>query len=173
MERFSPCPRCACHVEREEAKCPFCGAATLPRPLHSDAPHRAARMSRGRWLALGSALSVMGCRAATSPEGTGESASRSPAPEADAGIVPCSSRSGYFTCGTNGYCDRSTQACEVSACLTYELTSCGPCPTCECLSAAYPGSVATCTDDGDGGITIVWSQGACYGAPPTRLERLS
>jgi len=132
------------------------------------------RTSRARWLAFGSTLALLGC--------TANVASVAPTPDGgasnDTSIVGCATRTGYFSCDGN-VCDRSIQACWQGSCEWYgELSidgidtgaSCGPCPTCSCLQTTL-GSSCQCTEDAEGDVTI--SCGGCYGAPPTRLERLS
>jgi hypothetical protein len=162
MHQYSPCPACACHVKVEDARCPFCGADIEPAILPLPRPR--GRMSRGQWLAFGSALSLIGCSATVPAEGSSA--------RADGGdsvpIVVCTSRSGYFACGGE-YCDRAIQACYNEGCAAYELAapSCGPCPTCDCIGSAAD----ACSDDG-GTVTFSFEQ-TCYGAPPARLERLA
>ena len=178
MSPFQLCPKCACYVKREDPHCPFCGAPNEPRAAPSSPRHERGRASCGPWLALGSALSLSaaGC-SATPPEASPVSRSVG---EDGGPIVACSSRSGYFPCGTDEYCDRSVQACVNERCQAYQgalvteevvgPSPCGACPTCACLQPPFD---CTCSEDGAGTISVVCSFGACYGAPPPRHERLS
>lgn len=190
MNLFQVCSKCACYVKVEDEHCPFCGAPSERRRPPSPAWRDPGRVSRGHWLALGSALSLSaaGCGETVTQEEQAPPVSRSVA--ADGGpIVACSSRSGYFPCGTDAYCDRSIQACGDDGCESYELLSeqfvappaCGACPTCACLnippSSGPDVQGFTCSEDDAGTVSVISSQNssqnACYGAPPARLERLS
>jgi hypothetical protein len=74
----------------------------------------------------------------------------------DGGIVTCSSRGGYFACGTN-VCNRAIQACfSGSACVSYRYVapSCGACPTCDCLSAKTLLDIESCQEDVAGSIAV-------------------
>jgi hypothetical protein len=67
----------------------------------------------------------------------------------------CPAPSGYFACGDN-VCSRAIQACEDGGCEWYGgiAPACGACPTCACLNAETTFEIATCQDDGAGGITF-------------------
>ena len=115
----------------------------------------------------------------TLPDDASAEASSDAQVVADGGVV-CSSRSGTFAC-QGQVCDRATQLCETNGggCQAYdgvisqqqpEAGSCGACPTCACLQPTLWGS-CTCQQDDAGSIAI--SCGGCYGAPPTRLERIA
>jgi hypothetical protein len=67
----------------------------------------------------------------------------------------CPSRSGYFAC-ENNVCSRAVQACTAGTCEGYAqlAPACGPCPTCACLTASANTVLASCTDDGAGGVTF-------------------
>ena len=91
--------------------------------------------------------------------------------------LACPSRSGYFPCGSD-ICSRAIQVCyqdqeSISECIWVGATAavsdvdmvvpfppeCASCPTCGCLRASSL-SVATCTDDGAGGLTFSLYSGA-------------
>jgi hypothetical protein len=177
MDRFRACPQCACYVKTEDPACPFCASASGARPIaparREPAPARArARMGRSQWLAIGSVLSLGGCSGQTTVQAEGPPPSVSD--EAGGPIVACTSRTGYFECDTDSYCDRSIQACDTTysaRCESYEVTaqgtSCWPCPTCACLNLP---AECSCTEDSEGALTYGCPH-ACYGAPPPRRER--
>jgi hypothetical protein len=78
------------------------------------------------------------------------------ASEGDGSIVPCSSRSGYFACGSN-VCNRAIQAClPGSLCVAYSYLapSCGACPTCACLRDKTLLSIESCQEDTAGSVAI-------------------
>jgi hypothetical protein len=84
----------------------------------------------------------------------------------------CPTRSGTFICGDPSLsvtCNRATEYCllsgSVGRCAANALAStCGLCPTCDCLPIVYGGS---CEEDDAGAVV---SRGACYGSPPARLS---
>ena len=62
MDAFDVCAGCRCHIKRQERRCPFCGTSHVPGPVAS---RNVARMSRARWLAFGSTLTLMSCTDST------------------------------------------------------------------------------------------------------------
>lgn len=74
MEAFDVCTGCRCHIKRYERICPFCAAPHVAAPA---LPRQIDRMSRARWLAIGSTLTLMSCTDST-PK---------PAPQEDAAGV--------------------------------------------------------------------------------------
>jgi hypothetical protein len=104
------------------------------------------------------------------------------APLADSGLDAtdafgkCSNA--VFQCG-NAACNGATNYCYLSLPDYHECddmdgssipVQCRSCPTCECYQAYAPAHRCSCTEM-DGGLGI--GCGACYGAPPARLERLA
>jgi hypothetical protein len=180
MTSFQPCPSCARHVKRQDARCPFCGVPCPRRPMHA---RTSRRTSRAQWLALGSTMALLGCSGGTASSGSGDAGGRDLAHASEAGgddVAACPTRSGYFTCGGN-VCDRSIQVCveRSSLCVSVDAlgpiatgspVQCGACPTCECLQ---PSILSSCQCQQDDAGTISISCGGCYGAPPARLERLT
>jgi hypothetical protein len=65
MESFDLCTGCHCHIKRRETHCPFCGTPHVD--ANRAAPRNVARMSRGRWLVIGSTLTFMSCNDNTPP----------------------------------------------------------------------------------------------------------
>jgi len=168
VDAYAVCPRCACLIKRIEMRCPFCDAPIGRAPRAPVLP----RMSRAQWLALG-ALALLGCSGGATelPSNGGAGAE---------GGSPTGIPSGTFACGSST-CDRATQYCSF---FPYSIS--GQCqadnagfpfppqcvgqPTCDCMATAALGSCHCIDLDDGGGIGIRCS--ACYGAPPTRLERL-
>jgi hypothetical protein len=68
MDAYETCTACSCFIKEAETRCPFCGAAHAPA---ARAPVRVARMSRARWLALGSALTLVSCGGVDNPGSNG------------------------------------------------------------------------------------------------------
>lgn len=66
MTSFLPCSSCARHIKKTDRQCPFCHA---PGSCKSWAPHPARRMSRARWLALGSTVALVGCNGVVQSSG--------------------------------------------------------------------------------------------------------
>jgi hypothetical protein len=183
MDDFDVCASCSCHIKRSERACPFCGArhASTPRPARQHVP----RMSRGKWLAFGGTLALLGC-----------SGTAVPAPAGDAGAIsainpwfdPVGSQgcpvalSGTFVCGTST-CSRATEHCALlsggvnNGCEANDAgypfpAQCLSCPTCDCVTPTLANTSCTCVelDNGEG---IGLECHGCYGAPPARLERLA
>src|SRR5689334_1742662 len=71
MDTFDVCRACRCHIKRRERHCPFCGAPHVLAPVPA---RRIARMSRARWLAFGSTLTLMSCNDSTSKITTNDAA---------------------------------------------------------------------------------------------------
>jgi hypothetical protein len=102
--------------------------------------------------------------------------------DTDAGL--CTGKPGTFPCVLSGYsgvcCNRATEYCQTVATFgayceevdAHFPPQCQKSRTCECLdgSAVFLGSCRSCEEDDAGDILIAC--GACYGAPPARLERL-
>jgi hypothetical protein len=57
MHLLDICSGCHCYLKRQQPCCPFCGDVA-PRRV---AARFASRMSRTRWAAVGSALTLMSC----------------------------------------------------------------------------------------------------------------
>jgi hypothetical protein len=80
MNPYYTCSSCHCYVKRSDSACPFCGAAghgphAGANGATVDAPARTpGRMSRARWLAYASTVSVVGCAGggATAPAHPGD-----------------------------------------------------------------------------------------------------
>ncbi len=70
MDPYEACRSCACYIKRFEVRCPFCGA---PHTWSARGATTPSRMSRARWLALGSSLVVAGCGGASDPTSSGRS----------------------------------------------------------------------------------------------------
>jgi hypothetical protein len=95
FDAYEPCGSCKRHVKRQEASCPFCGAARTP--ARSTAPRRIRNVSRAQWLAFGSTLLGMGCNgvlgsdtagklgADASHDGTATSSAVAPAGDGEGG----------------------------------------------------------------------------------------
>jgi hypothetical protein len=81
----------------------------------------------------------------------------------DVDATVCTSRSGYFFCADN-VCSRAIQACSEGECSDYGAIApmCGECPTCDCLNNLL--NLASCTDDGAGGLTFTLLPPGGYGA---------
>jgi hypothetical protein len=60
MRGYAICSACVRHVKIDEGTCPFCGATLEGRAVAAASPPRR-RVSRGEWLARGSALALLGC----------------------------------------------------------------------------------------------------------------
>jgi hypothetical protein len=92
-----------------------------------------------------------------SPDASSAADAADASPPADGidAAVACASRDGYFACGAN-ICSRAIQTCSEGQCFAYEwtTTACGACPTCACLEAKSTMILASCVDDGAGGITL-------------------
>jgi hypothetical protein len=72
MDAFDLCTGCRCHIKRHERRCPFCGTSHVGGPALS---RKVARMSRARWLAFGSTLTLMSCTdSASKPDATDDAA---------------------------------------------------------------------------------------------------
>jgi hypothetical protein len=176
MDAYEICKGCSCFVKRAEARCPFCGVEHVAA---RGAPRRIPRVSRAQWLAVASALTVTGCSGAVaSPSGSSSSGGAGIQPEVSAA---CSAALQPFECGA-ALCNPATDYCSVhpggspigcepnDAPYTSFPAACKACPTCECFSAQNVGNCYCMELDG-GGVGLAC--GACYGAPPARLERLS
>ena len=74
-DAYEPCRSCQRHVKREDAACPFCGAARSTARTH--VRREMTRISRAHWLAFGSTLVGIGCNGSMAAE-----------PFADAGAAP-------------------------------------------------------------------------------------
>jgi hypothetical protein len=70
MNPYKACVSCACYIKRNEAVCPFCGAANRAEP--GGPRGTATRMARSQWLACSATIAVVGC----SGDGTTESRDR-------------------------------------------------------------------------------------------------
>jgi hypothetical protein len=182
MDDFEVCGSCACHIKRSEPACPFCGAGHAPSPRNTRQP--VPRMSRGRWLAFGGTLALLGCSGTTEPSRGGDAGAISavnpwgslPGPEGCPAVL-----NGTFVCGTST-CNRATEHCRLYAggggggCEANDAgypfpAECLACPTCDCVTPTLANARCTCTelDNGRGiGLECI----GCYGAPPARLERL-
>jgi len=130
MTSFQPCSSCARHVRGADRACPFCGATVVRvRPPAARLP----RMSRARWLALGSTVALVGCNAVVASSGgdaghaeheagSGNGDDGSVPPGRDGGVLADAGRgeassvdeAGWITdSGTQG--DGTAQDAEVSA----------------------------------------------------------
>jgi hypothetical protein len=66
-DAYEPCGTCRRHVKRQDAACPFCGAAR--KPEQPAATRRVRNASRAQWLAFGSTLLGIGCTAPVGSSG--------------------------------------------------------------------------------------------------------
>jgi hypothetical protein len=105
------------------------------------------------WIAAAAALVIAACGGG-SPS-TGVDAGAQPASSDVPQSYVCSSRSGYFPCGQN-LCSRAVQACYDGGCEWYGAfaPACGSCPSCACIQSQTTLNLASCDDDGAGGITF-------------------
>jgi hypothetical protein len=90
-DAYEPCGSCRRHVKRQDAACPFCGAARTPaRPT---APRRIRNVSRAHWLAFGTTLVGMGCNGVLGSSG-GRGVSENAPPDASTSTAPATSNGG-------------------------------------------------------------------------------
>ena len=174
MNAYDVCPACSRHVKRTDATCPFC--ATNEPLRRASRASMGRRMSRGEWLALGSAIVLGGC--------SGKEIStkeNSTAPDSASSVT---SVLVGFECG-DAQCQPTAEYCynwNISySCEPYDSggwapgdAACGNYPTRACSTwqgADFGDGVCGCSDDDAGAVSVVACH-SCYGAPPARLERL-
>jgi hypothetical protein len=195
---YSECAECHRLVKAADRACPFCEATTMRARAHLGVGSGAPRVSRAGWLAIASSVAAFGAIAAGCSDGKS-----TPESNADAGTdaafaqltVPACAPpdGGLFACGEkycrfpDEYCDRVvTNICDYQSGSTVsESNTCRTKHVCSCSAARRllfppPGDgepLLKCDDVDGGGVLITADKrqfcGACYGAPPSRLERFA